>query len=82
MPEPTPTDFVNEFLSKQWCQHGIRQPLCPKCLAGLLTSYGRSQTQPIEAKFAELLQLIDPKDPEIGSFLVKHGIDPEIVSGM
>lgn len=82
MSEPTPTDFANEFIAKQWCQHGIRQPMCSKCLAGLLKSYGRAQTQPLEAKFAELLQLVNPKDPEVGSFLVKHGIDPKIISGM
>ena len=82
MAEPTPTDFAHGFIVKQWCQHNIRQSSCVKCLAGLLKSYGRSQTQPLETKFAELLQLVNPKDPEIGSFLAKHGIDPEIISGM
>lgn len=74
MADPTPTDFANEFIAKQWCQHDIRQFQCSKCLAGLLKSYGRAQAQPLEAKLAELLSLVDPSDPEIGSFLAKHGL--------
>jgi hypothetical protein len=74
MSEPTPLIFAQEFIANLWCQHNIRQPLCADCLAGLLKSYGRSQTQPLEARFAELLSLVDSNDPEIGSFLAKHGL--------
>jgi hypothetical protein len=72
--EPTPLDFARGFISKQWCQHNIRQSQCSKCLAGLLKSYGRAQAQPLEAKLAELLSLVDSNDPEISRFLKKHNL--------
>jgi hypothetical protein len=72
--EPTAVDYAQEFIAKQWCQHDIRQPLCGKCLGGLLRSYGRSQLQPVEAQFAELLSIVDQDDPTVLAFLKKHGL--------
>ncbi len=74
MLEPAPINFAQEFIAGMWCRHNIRQPMCADCLAGLLRSYGRSQAQPLEAKLTELLSLVDSNDPEIGSFLAKHGL--------
>ena len=74
MKEPQPIDFAQEFISKQWCQHNIRQPMCVECLAALLKSYGGAHVQPVAVRLAELLQLVDPTDPKIAEFLRKHGL--------